>query len=182
MKQTPDASGEGLMSFLAEAVEPGSTLHTDGWAGYRPAVGKGYVHQVTILKGRKKSAAELMPRVRRIASLLKRWILGTHQGAISHESIWSFTWMSSPSGSIGASLAIAANSSAVSCSRPSSLTPSRTNCWFGAPLRLPTPTTTCSGYLSRVNTQFLAYAWSWTGRRLRKEGSRKSVIGFSKKR
>ena len=73
------------MSFLAEAVEPGSTLHTDGRAGYRPAVSKGYVHRVTILKGKKKSAAELMPRVRRIASLLKRWILGIHQGAISHE-------------------------------------------------------------------------------------------------
>ena len=85
MKRIPDASGESLMSFLAEAVEPGSTLHTDGRAGYRPAVSKGYVHRVTILKGKKKSAAELMPRVRRIASLLKRWILGIHQGAISHE-------------------------------------------------------------------------------------------------
>ena len=73
--------------FLAEAVEPGSTIHTDGWLGYAQAESKGYAHRVTFLKGKKESPSELMPRVHRIASLLKRWILGTHQGAISHEHL-----------------------------------------------------------------------------------------------
>ena len=45
------------------------------------------MHEITFLKGKKKTASELMPRVHRIASLLKRWILGTHQGAVSHEHL-----------------------------------------------------------------------------------------------
>ncbi len=87
MKRSADASANSLMLFLAEAVEPGSTIHTDGWIGYLPAEGKGYVHRVTILKGSKESASELMPRVHKVALLLKRWILGTHQGAVSHEHL-----------------------------------------------------------------------------------------------
>lgn len=87
MKRIPDASADSLMPFVQEAIEPGSTLHTDGWLGYLPAEGKGYVHQVTVLQGRKETASKLMPRVHRIASLLKRWILGTHQGAVSHEHL-----------------------------------------------------------------------------------------------
>jgi len=34
-----------------------------------------------------ESASELLPRVHLIASLLKRWMLGTHQGAVSHEHL-----------------------------------------------------------------------------------------------
>jgi transposase-like protein len=87
MKRIPDASADSLMAFLQEAIEPGSIVHTDGWVGYDPTKGKGYVHEVTFLKGKKESASHLMPRVHRIASLLKRWILGTHQGAVSHEHL-----------------------------------------------------------------------------------------------
>jgi hypothetical protein len=47
----------------------------------------GYGHEITFLKGKKKPASELMPRVHRIAALVKRWILGTHQGAVSHEHL-----------------------------------------------------------------------------------------------
>ena len=72
---------------MQQAIEPGSTVHTDGWLGYLPVQGKGYVHEVTFLQGKKESASELMPRVHRVASLLKRWILGTHQGAVSHEHL-----------------------------------------------------------------------------------------------
>ena len=87
MKRIPDASADSLMEFVKEAIEPGHTLHTDGWAGYDPLEGIGYGHDITFLKGKKESASELMPRVHRIASLLKRWILGTHQGAVSHEHL-----------------------------------------------------------------------------------------------
>ena len=87
MKRIPDASANSLMDFVKEAIEPGSTVHTDGWLGYDPLEGRGYAHEITFLKGKKESASELMPRVHRIASLLKRWILGTHQGAVSHEHL-----------------------------------------------------------------------------------------------
>jgi len=100
MKRIPDASGDSLMEFAKEAIEPGSTVHTDGWPGYDPLEGMGYAHEITFLKGKKESASELMPRVHRIASLLKRWILGTHQGAVSHEHLEyyldEFTWFKAP--------------------------------------------------------------------------------------
>lgn len=41
----PDASASSLMAFLAETVEPGSAIHTDGWLGYEPASSKGYAHR-----------------------------------------------------------------------------------------------------------------------------------------
>lgn len=75
------------MPFIEEAIEPGSTVHTDGWQGYSAVEEKGYVHQITVVKGKNESASELLPRVHLIASLLKRWMLGTHQGAVSHEHL-----------------------------------------------------------------------------------------------
>jgi carotenoid cleavage dioxygenase-like enzyme len=41
------------------------------------------------VEGRTK-ASILLPRVHRIASLLKRWLLGTHQGAVSREHLDSY--------------------------------------------------------------------------------------------
>jgi hypothetical protein len=58
-----------------------------GGVGYDPLKERGYAHEITFLKGKKESASELMPRMHRIASLLKRWILGTHQGTVSHEQM-----------------------------------------------------------------------------------------------
>lgn len=85
MKRVRDASAQSLQPFVAEAVEPGSIVHTDGWESYTGLKQRGYRHEVTILEGRKKSAVELLPRVHLVVSLLNRWLLGTHQGAIRHE-------------------------------------------------------------------------------------------------
>jgi transposase-like protein len=87
MRRIPDASAESLMPFIDEAIEPGSSVRTDGWLGYSPLQGKGYRHRIIFLKGQKESASELLPRVHLVASLLKRWLLGTHQGAISREHL-----------------------------------------------------------------------------------------------
>jgi transposase-like protein len=87
MRCVSDASAESLMAFIEEAIEPGSVVHTDGWIGYDPLERKGYGHRVTFLKGQKESASELLPRVHLVASLLKRWLLGTHQGAVSREHL-----------------------------------------------------------------------------------------------
>ena len=69
MRRIPDASAESLMPFIKEAIAPGSTVHTDGWLGYLPVDAAGYDHEITFLKGKKKTASELMPRVHRVASL-----------------------------------------------------------------------------------------------------------------
>jgi transposase-like protein len=87
MARVPDASAASLLPFVAAAVEPGSVVHTDGWDGYSGLEGKGYRHEVTPLKSRPGGAIRLLPRVHRVAALLKRWLLGTHQGAVSHEHL-----------------------------------------------------------------------------------------------
>jgi len=79
MRRIPDASAESLLPFIEEAIEPGSTVHTDGWLGYAGLEVVGYDHEVTFLKGKKKTASELMPRVHRVASLFKRWLMGTRR-------------------------------------------------------------------------------------------------------
>jgi transposase-like protein len=84
MARVPDASAVSLQGFIQDVIEPGSVVHTDGWEGYRNLKQKGYGHEVTVLRNAGKDAAvRLMPRVHRIAGLLKRWVLGTHQGAVS---------------------------------------------------------------------------------------------------
>src|SRR5664280_1794599 len=63
MRQILDASAESMVPFVRATVEPGSVVHTDGWAGYLPLESSGYQHEVTILKRRKKTPSELLPRV-----------------------------------------------------------------------------------------------------------------------
>jgi transposase-like protein len=87
MRHIVDASAASLMPFVQDSVEPGSVIHTDGWLGYLPVESKGYQHEVTFLKGKKKTPSELMPRVHLAISLLKRWLMGTHQGAVSHKHL-----------------------------------------------------------------------------------------------
>lgn len=60
LRAIPDASAESLHPFVRDCVEPGSTVHTDGW-----------------------KAGKLLPRVHLVVSRLKRWLVGTHQGAVS---------------------------------------------------------------------------------------------------
>ena len=87
LRHIPDASAASLHGFVEEAIEPGSVVHTDGWESYAGLEEKGYKHKVTILKRRKQSPSELLPRVHLVASLLKRWLLGTHQGAVSRDHL-----------------------------------------------------------------------------------------------
>ena len=87
MRVIPDASGGSLHGFVKDSVEPGSTVHTDGWPGYSGLGKEGYDHEVTRLRGNLKNAGKLLPRVHRVISLLKRWLLGTHQGAVSHQHL-----------------------------------------------------------------------------------------------
>lgn len=78
----PDASSSSLLPFIQENVEPGSTVITDGWEGYGGIQGAGYQHIVKQISGSGKKAHELLPYVHLVDALLKRWLLGTHQGAV----------------------------------------------------------------------------------------------------
>lgn len=87
LRHIPDASAKSLHLFVRESIQPGNVVHTDGWSGYSGLSAKGYVHDVTVLKGKKEAASELLPRVHLVISLLKRWLMGTHQGAVSHKHL-----------------------------------------------------------------------------------------------
>ena len=85
MARVPDASAPSIETFIAQAIEPGSVVHTDGWAGYAGLSKRGYKHEATP-QGRlgiPGADEDMLPRVHRVISLLRRWLMGTHQGAIS---------------------------------------------------------------------------------------------------
>ena len=83
LRRIADCTKRSLHEFIADAVEPGSTVITDGLNAYQGM--QGYVHQPIVVKGQSADASALLPRVHRTASLLKRWLLGTHQGGVGHE-------------------------------------------------------------------------------------------------
>ena len=82
LRRVPDASADSLQGFIDEVVERGSRVNTDGWTGYDRVKAHGYRHHITFLRDHPKPAHELLPRVHLVISLLKRWLLGTHQGAV----------------------------------------------------------------------------------------------------
>jgi transposase-like protein len=78
----PNASSGPLHSFVKDNIVPGSEVITDGWNGYLGLETLGYRHTKKIAPG-KKASAQTLPHVHLIASLVKRWLLGTHHGAVS---------------------------------------------------------------------------------------------------
>ena len=82
MRHILDTNRATLHGFIAQAIEPGSTIVTDGLQAYREMAG--YVHDRHIQKHQPAEAEHLLPRVHRVISLFKRWLLGTHQGAVAH--------------------------------------------------------------------------------------------------
>jgi transposase-like protein len=84
-----DASKESLIGFIKDNVSQGSKIITDGWPSYASLSKEGYEHEVHIKKNA-KSEDDMLPHVHMIISLLKRWLLGTHQGAVSEKHIQSY--------------------------------------------------------------------------------------------
>jgi len=84
MSIIPDGSKKSLGKFITDNIEKGSTLITDGWKGYKGILKKGFLHIVED-KTKTLDDEEILPNVHRIASLLKRWLLGTHQNYIGKQ-------------------------------------------------------------------------------------------------
>ena len=85
LSQIRDASGEVLNTTIQQMVSIGSTVRTDGWNGYNGLSELGYDH-VSINNNNIKEE-DAVPLTHRISALLKRWLLGTHHGAISHKNL-----------------------------------------------------------------------------------------------
>jgi len=80
LRHIPNASRATLHGFIGEVIEPGSTVQTDGLQACREL--HGYAHDRRVQSRQPEDADHLLPRAHRVISLLKRWLLGTHQGAI----------------------------------------------------------------------------------------------------
>jgi transposase-like protein len=84
MRRIPDLSKASLHGFIAEAIRPGSTVRTDGLNAYLGL--EGYTHDRQVQR-HQRNGEHLLPRVHRVVSLLKRWLMGTHQGAVAHKHL-----------------------------------------------------------------------------------------------
>ena len=126
-------------------------MHTDGWQGYAGL--QGYDREVTKIRGRRKEASTLLPRVHLVASLLKRWLDGTHQGAVSHKHLpyyldeFTFRFNRRGSKSRGKLFFRLVQQAAANGARR----PTRRR---QPPKMLSTESQSCWGYLSQVHTQF----------------------------
>lgn len=80
LRRVSDASANSLGPAVHECIEPGAVVRTDGWNGYAQLQALGYVHKV--IRQEPHLGENLLPLVNRVVSLLKRWLLGTHQGAV----------------------------------------------------------------------------------------------------
>ena len=89
LRRIAAASTSPLVAFVKHAVKPGSVVITDGWEAYAGLKQEGFKHRLRVINA-SKTASALLPRVHRVASLLKRWLLGTHQGALSREQLDSY--------------------------------------------------------------------------------------------
>jgi transposase-like protein len=87
MARIPDAGRRSLHEFITTHIAPGSTLLTDGWHPYKTIDRLGYRHKPTTIRTSTENAFELQPRVHRVAALLKRWLDGTHQGAVQPDQL-----------------------------------------------------------------------------------------------
>lgn len=90
MQIIPAATAATLGSFVTDHVAPATTVITDGWSGYAGLPALGYHHDrhsQRAAKARGEDIDSLLPGVHRVASLAKRWLLSTHQGAVRTEQL-----------------------------------------------------------------------------------------------
>ena len=86
----PDVSARSLEGFLATAVAPPATVATDGWSGYAGLAAAGYDHQPLNLSATWGDAALRLPAIHLVFGLAKRWLLGTHHGAVSSKHLGAY--------------------------------------------------------------------------------------------
>ncbi len=93
MRVIPDATAATLHQFVSDTITPGATVITDGWTGYLGIDKTGYIHDRRSQRAAQalgEDPGKLLPGVHRIASLVKRWLAGTHQGAVDNEHLTGY--------------------------------------------------------------------------------------------
>ena len=88
-RMAEDATGESIKPFVADYVGKGATIVTDGLKSYDMLDGMGYIHEKHVQNPADKSlpVESRLEHVHLVVSLVKRWLAGTHQGAVTPEHL-----------------------------------------------------------------------------------------------
>jgi len=89
LSHIPDVTGSTLSRSVSETITPGSIVRTDGWAGYNGITANGYKREKA-LENTEELADVVLPKSHLVASLLKRWILGTLQGNVGKDHLQDY--------------------------------------------------------------------------------------------
>jgi transposase-like protein len=90
LQALPDASASSLVGFLGQNVRRPAAIATDGWSGYRGLDAEGYAHEPIPLARSWGDAALRLPAIHLVFGLAKRWLLGTHHGAVSAKHLQTY--------------------------------------------------------------------------------------------
>lgn len=86
--RVPDGSAANLEGFIVAAVGHTSGVRTDAWHSYFRLGARGKRHEA-VFTGKDAGAPDrALPRMHRVAALLKRCLLGAHQGAVKHAHLY----------------------------------------------------------------------------------------------
>jgi len=87
LQRIADKSQSSVLPFVRNSIEPGSVVRTDGTWAHRSLEKHNYTRDKRVQLGSSTPAHVSLPGVHRVSSLLKRWILGTHQGSIQPQHL-----------------------------------------------------------------------------------------------
>ena len=86
----PDVSARSLEGFLGQNVARPASIVTDGWSGYSSLDAAGYTHEPLNLRATWGDAALRLPAIHLVFGLAKRWLLGTHHGAVGKKHLGAY--------------------------------------------------------------------------------------------
>ena len=87
LQRITSATKKSIEPFIRDSIEPGAVVQTDGSAVYGSIQNDGYTRNKIVQLGSENPAHVTLAGVHRIASLLKRWLIGTHQGSVKPEQL-----------------------------------------------------------------------------------------------
>jgi transposase-like protein len=90
LQAVPDASAGSLEGFVAGNLEKPASVTTDGWSGYRGLAARGYAHAAINLSRSWGEASVRLPAIHLVFGLAKRWLLGTHHGAVRQKHLQAY--------------------------------------------------------------------------------------------
>jgi transposase-like protein len=86
----PDVKARTLLDFVEDTCEQGSTIYADGLSAYQNLPSRGVTHNANAVSKGSDLARVVLPAVHRVASLVKRWLLGTHHGGIGAQHVEAY--------------------------------------------------------------------------------------------